>query len=97
MAELSAERFRDRGTMSGMEKRIDIPRERLEQLVREAYKAVAACRTVEDLRGVWVEYYQVLGHRVLARMLLGWTPQDIIRKRWHGEGSGKKEEDAGDV
>lgn len=88
---------RDRGTMSGMEKRnrLDIPRERLEQLVREAYKAVAACRTVEDLRGVWVEYYHVLGHKVLARMLLGWTPQDIIRKRWHGEGRSKEE--AGDV
>lgn len=60
-------------------------------MVRAAYAEVAKCRTVEDLRQVWMRYYYDIGHKALARMLLGWEPEEIIRKSARVNPRGKEE------
>ena len=49
--------------------------------IREAEKALAACRSADDVRNAWRRYSGALGHRMLARLLMGRTAGELIAKR----------------
>lgn len=49
--------------------------------IREAEKALAACKSADDVRNAWRRYSGALGHRMLARLLMGRTADELIAKR----------------
>lgn len=49
--------------------------------IREAEKALAACTSADDVRNAWKRYSGMLGHRMLARLLMGRTAAELIAQR----------------
>lgn len=49
--------------------------------VKKAEAGLAACKTAADICNVWKAHYLTLGHRVLGKLLLGRSGDDIIAAR----------------
>ena len=44
-----------------------------------AHAALASAKTAEDVKGVFQQFYGAIGHKAIARMLLGATPEKALR------------------
>lgn len=52
-----------------------------ESAVRDAEREFKAAQTAGDVRNTWKRHMGALGHRTLARLLLGRTAAELIAKR----------------
>jgi len=48
----------------------DLTAEQIEAAVREAAAAMAECKTIAELRGVWRHAVTAVGHRALGRLFV---------------------------
>ena len=46
---------------------------------KAAHADIAKAQTADEIRQVFQGFYQKLGHKVIARMLLGQTPERAMR------------------
>ena len=44
-----------------------------------AHTALQSATTAEDVKGVFQDFYGKIGHKAIARMLLGQTPEKALR------------------
>ena len=55
--------------------------EDFEKEIAAADAEMRACKTVEDLKEVWVTHFGRLGHKALGRLLIGMPAEAVIAKR----------------
>ena len=44
-----------------------------------AHTALQSATTADDVKGVFQQHYGKIGHKAIARMLLGQTPEQALR------------------
>lgn len=39
-------------------------------------------KTADDIRAIWKEFYLIVGHKALGRMLVGKTADNLLERRY---------------
>jgi len=55
--------------------------EDFEKEIAQADAEMKACKTAEELAGVWKAHFGRLGHKALGRLLIGMPTEAVVAKR----------------